>query len=201
MGAIKKDIQQKILEAGSKKKAVSVATDWYKSALRAFREKAVAKDPNPFMPGKIYVFRYDTPITENLAWWDKNPVVLALDPVGKNDCGINLNLLPQQLKETLLDEVHIKLNGQIKSAQTRAAENAPSQMPLKFTYEGAKKYLDKFGFGFAVRQYKPQLKKKQAVVSYENWSNIVLCDFADFEGITKQQLESLYKKYYNSKNI
>jgi hypothetical protein len=201
MGQIKKDIADKIKTAGSKSKAIKGATDWYSTALKTFLDKSVAKDGGRFVPGKIYVFRYDNPVTEGLQWWDKNPVVLALDPYNNNDVGINLNLLPQKLKETLLDDVHIRLNGQIKTNETRAAENAKAQGQLRLSYEGAKRYLDKYGFGFAIRQYIPGIKKKQAVVSYENWANIVLCDFADLQGITKEQLESLYKKYYKSKNI
>ena len=97
--------------------------------------------------------------------------------------------------------MHIRLNGQIKTNENRARNNAQAQGGLNLTYQGAKLYLDQFGCGFAVRQYKPNLKAKQAVVSYENWAKIVLCDFAELEGITKGALNAMFRKYYNNKNI
>jgi len=201
MGQIKKDIQALVSELGSKSNAIKESTKWYSTSLSAFRNKEVVKYGERFRPGKIYVFRYDNPITENIEWWDRNPVVLALDPHKSNDVGINLNMLPQDVKETLLDDLHIRLNGQIKTNKTRSPNNASGQGQLNLTYAGAKRYLDKFGCGFAIRQYKPNLKAKQAVVSYENWSKIVLCDFADFEGISRGAVMAMYRKYYNNKNI
>jgi len=201
MGQVKKDIQSQIKLHGSKANARSAAEDWYKTSLNSFNNNSVAKYGERFRPGKIYVFRYDTPITENLQWWDRNPVVLALDSYKGNDVAINLNLLPINVKETLLDDLHIRLNGQIKTNENRAKDNAKAQGQLSLSYQGAKRYLDQYGCGFAIRQYKPALKVKQAVVSYENWAKIVLCDFAELEGITPGMLRAMFRKYYNNKNI
>lgn len=201
MGQIKKDIKELIKEYGSKANARSFAANWYQSSLNAFRDNAVSKDPTRFMPGKIYVFRYDTPITKDLPWWDRNPIVLALDPYNGNEVGINLNLLPVEVKETLLDDVHTRLIGQIITNSTRAPENAKAQQGLNLTYNGAKRYLDRFGFGFAVRQYKPRLKTRQAVVSYENWAKIALCNFMEMQGVTERMVRLMFRKYYNNKNI
>lgn len=201
MRTVTQEIDILIGEFGSRAKAKKKAMEWYEKALKSFKNKAVVKKGERFLPGKIYVFRYDTPVTENLQWWDRNPVVLALDSQNKNDLGINLNLIPEEVKETILNELHIKLNGQIKTETTRAGQNASAQGQLNLTYDGAKRFLDQYGLGFAIRQYKPELKGKQAIVSYENWSAIVLCDFAQLEGINEQMLYKMYKKYYNSKNI
>jgi hypothetical protein len=202
MGLIKKEIKVAIKLAGSKMEARKQAMEWYTKSLKDFNAKDVVKRPNRFTPGKIYVFRYDTPKYEKeLPWWDRNPVVLALDPVDGNDCGINLNLLPVYVKETLLDDVHTRLNGQIKTAITRGGGNALNQRGLSLSYKGAKAYLDRYGFGFAVRQYIPSLKRKQAIVNYENWTNIILCEFAELEGVPPGRVKYLFRKYYNNKNI
>lgn len=201
MGDIKKDISELIKEHGSKFGARSFAAEWYTKSLMAFRNKSVAKRPGQFIPGKIYVFRYDDPVTVDLEWWDRNPIVLALEPYNGNDVGINLNLLPNEVKETLLDDIHTTLMGQIKTGTTRAPNDAISQPGLRFTYKGAKQYLDKYGFGFAVRQYIPARKTKQAIVSYENWAKIALCDFIELEGISVNVLRAMFRKYYNNKNI
>jgi hypothetical protein len=148
------------------------------------------------MPGKIYVFRYDTPKTiQTLDWWDRNPIVLALDPVEGNDCGINLNLLSVELKEQLLDMVYDRLQSEIKSQTNRAPKNAQAQSRLSMSYAGAKRMLDRYGFGFAVRQYIPQLKASQSVVAYENWAQIALCDFIELEGATVQQIRRQFANY------
>ena len=201
MRTVTQEIDILIGEFGSRAKAKKKAMEWYQKALKSFRNNAVVKKGERFLPGKIYVFRYDTPVTENLQWWDRNPVVLALDSQNKNDLGINLNLIPEEVKETILNELHIKLNGQIKTETTRASQNASAQGQLNLTYDGAKRFLDQYGLGFAIRQYKPELKGKQAIVYYENWSAIVLCDFAQLEGINEPMLRKMYKKYYNSKHI
>jgi len=196
MGEIKKQINAMIKENGSKANARAASEKWYNQALKDFRNKEVSeKALLRFSPGKIYVFRYETPVTENLPWWDKNPIVLALDPVGKNDCGINLNLLPVAIKEQMLDDIHGKLAGQIKTQSTRNQNDAIYQGPLTLKYESAKKYLDRYGFGFAVRQYIPNLKKKQAAVSYENWHRIALCDFIDLQGTSVNQVRRFFSNY------
>jgi hypothetical protein len=199
MGKLKSKMTKFINEKGkgSKPNAAKEAQKWYSKALRSFRDNSVAKAKIlPFMPGKIYVFRYDNPKTlDYLAWWDRNPVVLALDPVGNNDCGINLNLLPLEIKEQLLDDVYTKLSSMIESEIKGNEKNANYQGQLDITYEGAKKYLDKYGFGFAVRQYVPELKRKQAVVSYENWHLIALCDFIELEGASLASIQRQFRDY------
>lgn len=197
MGLLRNKINEQIKSSGSKSSARSTAEAWYAKSLSAFRNKEVVKGgPLRFTPGKIYVFRYDTPKTaEYLAWWDRNPIVLALDPAGQNDCGINLNLLPIELKEQMLDGIYTQLQGRIKTQMTRAKEDAVAQGGLRLTYGAAKKYLDQYGFGFAVRQYVPSLKTKQAVVSYENWHQIALCDFIDLEGASIASIRRQFNDY------
>ena len=87
MGDIKQNIKSDIKTYGSKARARQEAEKWYSDALNNFRDGSVQKiGPSRFMSGKIYVFRYDTPKTrEELEWWDRNPIVLALDPAGKNE--------------------------------------------------------------------------------------------------------------------
>lgn len=197
MGLLRKKINEKIKETGSKSAARKSAEAWYMKALGAFRNKEVVRGGTlRFVPGKIYVFRYDSPKTaEFLAWWDRNPIVLALDPVNGNDCGINLNLLPIEIKEQMLDAIYDTLQGQIKTQTTRAEKNAEAQGSLALNYAQAKKYLDRFGFGFAVRQYIPQLKTKQAIVSYENWHLITLCDFIELEGASVASIRKQFNDY------
>lgn len=197
MAELKRQLNDLIKKAGSKVQARRDAEEWYQTALSNFRNKEVVKGGFlRFVPGKIYVFRYDTPKTvDTLEWWDRNPVVLALDPVDGNDCGINLNLLSVELKEMLLDMVYDRMKAQIMSQTLKAPKNAQAQARLAMSYAGAKRFLDQYGFGFAIRQYIPRLKKSQAVVAYENWAQIALCDFIELEGATVQQIRMQFYKY------
>ena len=135
--------------------------------------------------------------------WDKNPVMFALDPTDAgNDCGINLNLLPVDVKEDLLDLIYERMKGLIKSASSgNKMYNAKTQAPIKLDYKGAKKFLDDFGLGFAIRQYIPNLKQNQKVVSYENWAQIAMCDFLELEGITVNELRQQFSNYLKNKDI
>lgn len=195
MGKIKKDIQDLSRKSGGRGKAISESQKWFESASKAIRESSVVQTRRPFVPGKIYVFRYEKPKhIDKLMWWDMNPVVLALDPTdNKNDLGINLNLLPVDIKIDLLDFVYDRMKSQIEN-QTKgaSANNANKQAELKFTYDGAKKFLAEYGFDFAIRQYIPSLKTNQKVVSYESWAKIALCDFIELNGMTINQLKAAF---------
>lgn len=191
MGYVKQEIQKLITSTGSKKLASKQAEIWFTNALTNMQKKEVVNTRTRFVPGKIYVFKYQ-PITEKLAWFDQNPVVLAIERNEDNDLGINLNLLPIKVKERLLDDLYVRLNKQIINASKK--ENATQQAPLKITYIGMQTYLKRFGYDFAIRQYKPMQKIKQAVVTYESWPKIALCDFISLNGTTLQEIRLQFRK-------
>lgn len=192
MGYVKKRIKELSREAGGLRSARKAAEAWFTETVNDRKLTEAKYTRTRFEPGKIYVFEYN-PITENLPWYDKNPVVLAIEQVDDNDLGINLNLLPVLLKEQLLDDLYDRLEGQINSASSGKKEyDAKLQKPLRITYDGMKTYLQRFGFDFAIRQYIPSRKKNQAVVSYSKWPDIALCDFIDLNGTTVQKIRSIF---------
>lgn len=194
MGYVKREIRRLVKEAGGKFMARRIAEDWYQTAIRSRKLNEASKIRTRFEPGKIYVFEYD-PITEDLPWFDQNPVVLAIERVDDNDLGINLNLLPVKFKEQLMDELYDRMEGQIKNASSgNKFNNATAQRPLRITYEGMKAYLKRFGYDFAIRQYKPNRKRRQAVVSYQSWPQIALCDFITLNGATVRSIRLLFSR-------
>lgn len=200
MGIIKTEIRKLSKEAGGKRLARVKAHAWFENGKKVMNEKSVAATGKRFRPGKIYVFEYTSPKwADKLEWWDKNPVVLALDPYNGNDVGINLNLLPVKVKEELLDYVYTIMQNQIKNQMKgRKAGDAIRQGQINLSYAGAKKFLGRFGFDFAIRQYIPNLKSSQAVISYENWSTIALCDFIDLNGSTVGKVRRQFRKHLGS---
>jgi hypothetical protein len=204
MGKIKKDIKELIKDAGSRNRAAADAQLWFERGAKKVRDRSIVSTRNPFKAGMIYVFRYEKPKhVETLPWWDKNPVVLALDQTEqKNDCGINLNLLPPDVKEDLLDLIYERMKGMIKSQTSgKTSYNAATQGPIRLDYKSAKKFLKQYGFDFAIRQYIPNLKANQMVVSFENWSRIALCDFLELEGITINELKDQFRNHLKNKDI
>jgi len=192
MGAIKRGIRELSKESGGKARAKGDAESWFTDSRKAIRETAVQTTSRRFRPGQLYVFRYEDP--KYAEWWDKNPCVLALDPAGGNDCGINLNMLPPNVKEELLDVVYERFQGFIKGQDGKPAK---SQAQLGLSYDGAKGFLAKFGFDFAIRQYIPSRKSQQAVVSFEHWSRIALCDFTDLEGKGVGAIRAMFRNHPN----
>ena len=192
MGQVKKDIRELSKDAGGRGRAKTAAESWFEDSKKSIREGAVQSTARRFRPGQVYVFRYDDP--KYATEWDRNPCVLALDPAGNNDCGINLNLLPPNVKEELLDVVYERFQGYLKSQEGKPAKN---QAPLSLTYEGAKGFLGQFGFDFAIRQYIPSRKTKQAVVGYEHWSRIALIDFLQLEGMGVGKIRAMFRNHLN----
>ena len=194
MGYVKSEIRRLTKEVNSKTIARRIAEDWFQNAVRSMQIKEAVSVRTRFLPGKIYVFEYD-PITEDLPWFDEKPVVLAIERINDNDLGINLNLLPVKFKEQLLDDLYEALQNEIRNASTGSKENdATRQRPLRITYDGMKTYLKRFGYDFAIRQYKPERKTKQAVVSYESWPKIALCDFISLNGATVRSIRLLFSR-------
>ena len=192
MGQVKKDIRELSKDAGGRGRAKTAAESWFEDSKESIREGAVQSTARRFRPGQVYVFRYDDP--KYATEWDRNPCVLALDPAGNNDCGINLNLLPPNVKEELLDVVYERFQGYLKSQEGKPAKN---QAPLSLTYDGAKGFLGQFGFDFAIRQYIPSRKTKQAVVGYEHWSRIALIDFLQLEGMGVGKIRAMFRNHLN----
>jgi len=57
--------------------------------------------------------------------------------------------------------------------------------------------LGQFGFDFAIRQYIPSRKTKQAVVGYEHWSRIALIDFLQLEGMGVGKIRAMFRNHLN----
>lgn len=203
MGYVKGKIRELVKESGGRNKAKKFAEQWFETSKKKMNEKQVIVTRDKFQPGKIYVFRYDDPkYKTTLEWWDRNPVVLALYTEGENDLGINLNLLPVKIKEQLLDFIYDRLEGLIKlNTMGNRANNAERQKHLSLTYTVAKSFLERFGFDFAIRQYIPSRKANQAVVAYEKWPEMALCDFIDINGGTISQVQAMYRNHLRKKNI
>jgi hypothetical protein len=199
MGYILDQIRLRSRDAGSKTSARRKAEKWFIQSKKNVNEKGVITTTQPFKPGKIYVFKYLNPkFKYELPWYDTNPVVLAIDSDVDHDFGINLNLLPVNAKEQLLDLIYDKASGDISTQTTgRKSGDASKQNPIPLKYDAIKSMLNKYGFDFALRQYIISRRRNQAVIAYENWPDIALCDFASINGDSLTRIKIQFKN--NSK--
>ena len=198
MGYIKEEIK-KLIKGKGRAKASKESIAWFESGLKDRKEKAVGSTRGRFIPGKLYVFNYK-PVSENLMWFDDKPVVLALDPYNGDDIGVNITILPPNIREDFLDEVYEKYSAIIKAASKTKSADAQRGLP-KFSYIGAKKYLEKSGYDFAIRRYKKNGKSNQAVIAYKDWCKMAIIDFNSLQGIDKKQLIKLFEDHRRKKNI
>ena len=209
MGVIKDEIKELFKAHGGRAAAIKEAQSWFQRGAAKLKDNTIVSTMKPFKPGMIYVFKYMKPkLKEELPWWDRHPVILALDPTDqKNDLGINLNLLPSKVKIELLDTIYKQKQGFIsKQRDGKTAENAKLQGPIKgFTYESAKKFLEQFGYDFAIRQYIPKLKTNQQVVAYERWSYIALCNLLEPKSIdpsiriNEKVIKQMFDEHYKTR--
>jgi hypothetical protein len=204
MGYIKKRIAELSKEYGGKVKASIACMQWFEDGVNSKTTNEAKITRTRFQPGKIYVFKYDPKYKEELPWFDRNPVVLAIERVDNNDLGINLNLLPVPFKEKLLDELftrmRIKFDKKDTENENSKGADALKEKPLRITYDGMKVYLEKHGYDFALRQYIPSRKRNQAVVSYSKWPEIALCNFFHFKNTNVMKVRLMFKDYLK-KNI
>lgn len=192
MGYVKREIQKLVKLHGSKKKARDWCDDWYDKGRNNRKVNEVANVRERFQPGKIYSFEYKDPITKDLPWFDKHPVVLALDSKNKNDMGVNLNLLPIRVKEQMLDDLYEAMKGQMAGAK---GSNAARDRGIRVTYDGVKAYLDRFGFGFAIRQYIVERKQSQATITYKAWPKIALANLIELNGASIRMVMAMHSQY------
>jgi len=168
----------------SKGKAIAVADTkrWFKKTRESAGDTSVRRDNGVFKPGKIYVFRYETPVNKG-KMWDRNPVVLSLGRVDGLDVGINLNYLPYAKRLDLLDRVYEQFKGRIESSVSKAGSDALSQNQItSMQYENIHRFLEKSGYMKAFRRYHTGKRKKSTLIGFTKWNRAVLLDIVDMAG-------------------
>lgn len=195
-----------IKEHGGIIRAKKKTKDWLKSELKTVNlSMDIKKYKNRMEAGKIYTFDYDPKLKGILSFYDKHPIVLSLGPSRQYpnlDLGINLNFLPPKYKLYLLSKIwsayQTKIERTFKQNQkTIDAGKTPTpvkEIPLKFWYEAAKKFVPK-QLGFALRSYYVDRRSNSILFSYNKWPEVALLELDDMEGITLQQAYRMYNKW------
>ncbi len=155
--------------------------------------------------GKIYNYKYNPKTKDDLAYYDKNPLVLALGPSRQYkglDIGINLNFLPPKVKLNLMTIVYNNSKSKIRRSRKKYSgiiRKGKTPNPIKdeysskFWYTVAKRLIPK-ELSWAIRSYYADRRSKTVVISYNKWQEVSVLDIADMEGITLQKAYELYAR-------
>lgn len=161
--------------------AVEDTKKWFRTTRNSAGDNSVKKTNNIFVPGKIYVFRYNKPVNKN-KMWDRNPVVLSLGRVNNLDVGINLNYLPYIKRLNLLDLVYSQFKNKIESSLQLSGGDALSQSQLnEMQYEVVERFLKKQGYMKAFRKYKTTSRSKGSIIGYTKWHRVALLNIIDIK--------------------
>ena len=204
MPEFRRVIQDRVDEAGTRRAVVNQAREFMTNGLGDSSNMAIVKTNQRFVPGKIYLFDYEEPITEaRMPWWDAEPVVLSLGQEGSTDIGLNLNLFPSREREIIVEKIFNTFQSRIESA-TRGNynENALRQQPLaQCEYSRIINMMRRYGIGYGVRRYLPNLKSNQGVIAYEKWVDATLFEGGNIQGAGIGQVHAGFRKYIKSKNL
>lgn len=184
------------------KNEVAKAPNPYKAAVLWYQENYL-NAPEKFVkrralqPGTLVMFDYDTPKTEDkLEWWDRQPLVLVLQPfITKEDkiriTGINLHLLPPNIRRLVLYQAFLIY----KSEYTAQLFTDKAALQVNIEWQVIKKQLDKFGAGFAFRMYIQNLMRNVVEFNQDDWKYAVYIPSRAYEKTNLTELEKLWREY------
>jgi len=201
MGTLSTEIKNFVQNARGLDNARSAADQWFRSKGKSQKDTSIRVYGGPFQPGKIYIFRYEKPVTiDRLKQWDANPVVLSLGIADGVDVGINLNYLPYKAKLAVLDKIYTNFGEKIVEKENKSPGNVKNQPPIiSFNAETIKRFLSSAGLDYAIKRYVTNLRKNTRVVDAEGWKYIPLLNLAQIKKTDIRKVEAGYNKYINKK--
>lgn len=158
------------------------AYKWLMSEIQNKNSTRVQAVKQPYLePGKIYVFKYLPLYKNELDYWDKHPVVLALGNVeganGKLCLGLNISWYPPEARKYIVDQIRKMYGASYKAAILQNSNKAIDQKPIIMDLYALKTALDTLGFSFALRQYIPnRMQSPKVCICYEDWDKAVKLD-------------------------
>lgn len=166
-------------------KTTKDAKDAYKWLMAEIQNKEstrVEATKQPYLePGKIYVFKYLPLYKNELDYWDKHPIVLALGNVqganGKICMGLNISWYPPDARKYIVEQIRKMYAASYKAAILQNGNKAIAQKSVTLDLYALKTALDSLGFSFAIRQYIPsRMQSPKVCICYEDWDKAVKLD-------------------------
>lgn len=198
------EVELLIKNAGGQKRAASNYKRIFEDKKSDFLSKDIVKIGNTlFEYGKMYKFRYD-PQSEYLPWYDTSPLVICLNRHSTSpdvDTCVNLNLLPFKIKVNFLHRIFREYNSILnQQIEGNHSYNALNQKSLNISYDILYNIIDKLYINYAVRNYINSRKSDTYLISYENWSSMILLEDFDFQNTSAENIYLQYFKMRRKRN-
>lgn len=171
------------------------AVQWYYDNYQNNPAKYVKR--RVLQPGTLCIFDYDTPKTEDkLEYWDRNPLVLVLQPFYTKEekiviQGINMHLLPPNIRRLVLYQCFYMY----KTEYTAQLFTDKAALQVNIEWQIVKKQLDKFAADFAYRRYISSLMKNVIEFNQEDWIFAIQIPSRAYEKTSIQDLERRWKEH------
>ena len=155
----------------------AAALDWYRNAVRGLNltQKRILSDvgtrESNIIEGCMYLFVYDPKYKETLPYYDRFPLVVAVDRFARGFTGINLHYIAPRDRVKLLDALYDNLYNEEITANTRIKityELLSSVSKMRFAKPCFKKYL--------AGHIKGTIRR----VSAEDWDVVSMLPFQNF---------------------
>lgn len=155
--------------------------------------------------GHLYMFDYREPKykdTIHLPWFDENPLVISLGPVktslGWRTININLHILPPITRRIVISRIFDYNKNKYKSM---LGNKKQADIIVKnVNYKELIQPLQKYGIGFAIRMYIPELQKNVVEFKIEDWKNAIFLESKKLNGITVVGLQNAWSEYVENHN-
>ena len=158
--------------------------DWLMQRIQNINRPA--NDNNTFGPGGLYFFGYDAKTKDKLPYWDKFPLVLALEKYSDGFLGLNLHYLPVKYRVAFLDKL---MDFSIPGAKNEV-------LILRVTYDilqASKRFKE---FKPCVKRYlSSHIQTKMVAVKQDEWVSAAFLPVQKFVGASASVVwqESLEK--------
>lgn len=206
MAEFKDQLKLATKESGGRKLSNLNYTKWFKEASRNTRNLEVERVKGKYFEGgKMYFFRYVS-ATKRLKWYDKRPLIISLGQrtfTGSVvEQGINLNLLPYTVKINLLDWIYNSYEDHINTEITKNnSSKATLQRSFNLNINDISSIVSTDHVDFAIRNYSVGDMDNKYVISYENWTKMILIEDYDFDNINMRKIYTDYRKFSQNKRI
>jgi len=183
-------------------RASKESEDWIENMISEGNPQVGDVSANRFTTGKLYYFDYYPTLESSRDLYDSKPIVISLgsDEKGTGDLGLNIRFLPFEVRKKFLNAVVSAIFGRLNAAtQGQRQLKARLQSTLDIDYYSLKPLIDRYGAGYAVRDYLKPGRRNVKVISYENWHRMACIDSDTFIGESNRVIHSQFYQYIINK--
>jgi len=200
--SIYKKIKDEAFKNGLKPKTVE-AREWYRNRVKnmfsadrqqVFREtKSEYSSLRKFIPGRIrytpgtiMMFFYDAKYKDTLPYWDKFPLIVAMDYAKGGFTGLNLHYLPPDLRGQLMDAL-MDITNNNKFDESTRIKASYKLLAASSKYDAFKPCFKRYLWNHTKSQF--------AVVNPEDW------EIAAFLPLAHWQKQTSWQVFHDSRKM